>query len=498
MTAERLTIAEADAKYGQAWTTKRLQEAGWRRGDLSWLLHEGQLRARDLVRSGNARRYVFEIARRWGKSWFFCVTAFECALTKPKARIPYACSTITSLREFIIPIMSAIIETAPEDVRPEIVGDEVRFQNGSRIVMQGCEDRLKADRLRGPAADMAIVDEAGFIPVLLYVVKSVLLYQLLTTRGTMLVGSSQPESPAHPFIDLCREAEGRGAHMAASIYDAPHLTDEDRAIACEESGGPDSLAWKREGLNLRVVDETKALVPEFSQLEAQIIEAYESVRDDKGNAYVDRYIVGDLGWVDLAFVLFAEWDFAGSMLTVVDEWSEARCTTDRLQHEVADIARERWGDAPVHRRVIDATARERADLQRLQDDGDPTAENAWRMARNQERSAAVNQLRIATKRLRYRIHPRCVKLISHLRNGVWNDQRTAFARPAGDEGYGHFDGVAAMMYLERHVDRSHNPAPPPKWDLYSQIAPSAATLPQGSDAMRLHKLREAFTRQRKT
>lgn len=499
--ARQMLPAEADAEFGPDALTVRMRHEAWRRGNLSWLLHEGQLKARALVRSGKARRYVFEIARRWGKSWFFCVTAFECALAGPKRRIPYACSTITSLREFIIPIMSTIIETAPAELRPEIVGDEVRFKNGSRIVMQGCEDRLKADRLRGPAADMAIVDEAGFIPVLLYVVKSVLLYQLLTTRGLMLVGSSQPESPAHPFIELAKEAEARGAHMGANIHDAPHLTAEDRAIACEESGGPDSLAWKREGLNQRVVDETRALVPEFSQHEGQLIEAYEPKRDEHGTAYLDRYIVGDLGWVDLAFVLFAEWDFAGSMLTVVDEWSEARCTTDRLQHEVDDIARERWGSAPVFRRVIDATARERNDLQRLQDDGDPTAENAWRMARNQERSAAVNQLRIATKRLRYRVHPRCEKLIAHLRNGVWNEQRTAFARPTSDGGdtyYGHFDGVAAMMYLERAVDRSHNPTPPPKWDRYSQIAPSAATLPAGSDAMRLHKLRQAFTRPRKT
>lgn len=499
--ALQIDAAEAERRTGAAALTVAMRHRAWRLGNLSWLLHEGQKQARELVRSGRSRRYVFEIARRWGKSWFFCVTAFECALAGPKRRIPYACSTITSLKEFIVPIMAKIIETAPDDIRPEIVGDVVRFKNGSRIVMQGCEDRLKADRLRGPAADMAIVDEAGFIPVLLYVVKSVLLYQLLTTRGLMLVGSSQPESPAHPFITLAQEAEKRGAHMAASIMDAPHLTDEDRAIACEESGGPESLSWKREGLNLRVVDVSRALVPEFSEHADVLVEAYEPRRDESGNVYVDRYIVGDLGWVDLAFILFAEWDFAGSMLTVVDEWSEARCTTDRLQHEVDDIARERWGDAPIYRRIIDATARERADLQRLQDDGDPTAENAWRMARNQERSAAVNQLRISTKRLRYRVHPRCTRLIAHLRNGVWNEQRTAFARPADDDGetyYGHFDGVAAMMYLERAVDRSHNPTPPPKWDRYSQIAPSVANLPPGSDAARLQRTRQAFQRPRKT
>ena len=484
-----LDIAQADVLLGQDTVTIAQRHELWRRGNLSWLLHDGQMKARALVRNGQAKRYVLEIARRWGKSWFLCVEACETALSKPRSRIPYAASTQESLKEYILPIMVEIIETAPEELRPEIVGHEVRFKNGSRIVLQGCENRLNANRLRGPAAALAIVDEAGFIPpsVLIYVVKSILLYQLLTTRGTMLVASSPPESPAHAFTEFAVEAEVRGAHMHATIYDAPHLTPEAIAEACEESGGPESVSWQREGLAKRVVDPTHAIIPEFSALASVLVE------DRESGQHIDRYIIGDLGFVDLAFVLFAEWDFASAMLYVVDEWSEPRVTTDVLQRAVDAKARARWGDAPIYRRIIDATARERADMVKLQEQ-DPTAANAWRAANNQEREVLVNRLRISTSRLRYRIHPRCEKLVKHLKAGTWNEQRTSFARV---DGYGHFDGVAAMTYTEKHTDRTHNPAPPLRTTHYAQIMPGGVALPPGSDADRRLRLARAFERPRK-
>lgn len=493
-----LELDAADALYGADEVNREAARQAWRRGDLSWLLHDGngdpskgQLAARALTRNGKARRYVFAIARRWGKSWFFCVQACEVALSKPRSRIPYAAATATSLREFIIPIMRQIIETAPLDMRPVIIGNEVRFANESRIIMQGCEDQAKAEHLRGPAADLVVVDEAGFIPVLDYVVTSVLLFQLATTRGQMLIGSSPPETPAHPFTDFAKEAELKGAYMHATIYDAPQVTRDGIEEVMDACGGPDSIAWQREGLARFLVDPTRALVPEFTALEPELTVDFPTSAPD----CVDRYIVGDLGFVDLTFVLFAVWDFRQAMLVIVDEWVEDRATTDVVQREVDAKARALWSDAPIHRRVIDASARARADMQRLQVDGDPTADNAWRMAKNQERDAAVNQLRLAIGRKQWRIHPRCEQLRAHLRNGVWNERKSDFARA---DGYGHYDGVAAAMYLERHVDRTHNPSPPAAWDRYSQIGPSPGSVETGSKAMRALRLKKAFAPKRKT
>lgn len=499
---QRITLAEADALEGVEATTVRLRHQAWRAGKLSWMLHngkddpeKGQKAAYRLSHSTDSRIIVYDIARRWGKSLMFAIEASETCLQIPKARVPYACGTVTSLREFIIPHFQAIIATAPEDMKPEIVGDEVRFKNGSRVVFAACEDKAKAERLRGPKSHKIIVDEAGFIPVLSYVVDSVLLFQLAGTNGKLLMGSSPPDSPSHPFVEYYKRAEAAGAAMTATIYDAPHLTETDLDELCFAAGGYDSVVWQREGLAKFLTDPTKALVPEFTAHEAQLVQAHTPViPSGYDKPALDRYIVGDLGFVDLAFVLFAEWDFPGAMLSIVNEWSEARQTTDVLQREVDRVAKETWGDAPIYRRIIDATARERADLTKLQED-DPTAENAWRAAKNAEREAAVNQLRIATGRLRYRVHPRCVKLIRHLKHGVWNDKRTSFDRA---EGYGHFDGVAAMMYMIRHLDSSHNPTPPLRPTHFSQIVPGGVPLPPGSDADRRLRLANAFRRPHKS
>jgi len=499
-----LTLAEADAKHGKDAVTVAMRHAAWRKGNLSWLLHDGngdpskgQLASRALVRSTPSRIVVLDIARRWGKSFFFAVEAIETGLTIPGARIPYACGTVTSLREFIVPIFAAIIATAPDDLRPELVGDELRFKNGSRVVFAACEDRAKAERLRGPKSHKIIVDEAGFIPVLEYVVNSVLLFQLAGTGGKLLMGSSPPDSPSHPFVDFYKRAEAASAAMTATIYDTPMLTPEDIAELAFACGGEQTVTWQREGLARFLTDPTRALVPEFAMYEEQIVQEYVAVvPEGYSEPAVDRYIVGDLGFVDLSAMLFAEWDFNGATLFVVDEDFTERVTTDELQHRTDAKAKALWGEAPIYRRHLDATARARADMQKLQVDGDPTAENAWRAANNHERDVLINRLRLATSRLSYRIHPRCVNLIRHLRNGVWNERKTDFARPGGADG--HYDGVAAMMYLIRHLDTSHNPTPARLFNRFVQIGPVSATLPSGSDAARAWKLREAFSRKRKT
>jgi hypothetical protein len=39
---------------------------------------------------------------------------------------------------------------------------------------------------------------------------------------------------------------------------------------------------------------------------------------------------------------------------------------------------------------------------------------------------------------------------------VWNDKRTAFEH---SKNFGHFDALAALMYLVRNIDRTYNPIP---------------------------------------
>lgn len=452
MKPRRVVEGEPSAELSQL-----AREALWRRGDLSALLHDGQERMLSLL-VGNL--FVLAcIARRWGKTRAACVWLTTVCLTIENAICLYAAPTGKMVREFAWNELRAIAEWAPENVRPVIVGDEMRFPNGSRIIAAGCEDERKADRLRGSKAHAAVIDEGGFIDCLDYVVRSVVTPQLLTTDGRMLVVSTPPTTPEHPFRALAGQAQARGAFMAATLYDAPHLTPQQIERYVTDLGGVDSPDYRREILAEFVVDPLRAIVPEFSKHEAEL------VSDAPANEHVDRYVVGDLGYVDLSVILFAEWDFAAARIVVVDEVVAERTTSTEIQQLVADKERGRWGEARPYRRMLDAPAITRADMVRLQVGDEPATK--WQPVRTDDVEAAVNALRLACGKHLLRIHPRCRIAISHLRNGIWNEKRTAFAR---SEGLGHFDGVAAMMYLVRHVDRSRNPTPTTRVDRYTQWA----------------------------
>lgn len=492
---EPLDLKDAIALYGRDAMRVHARHVLVRRGQLSFLRRPYQEAAVAQFHAAKAKRSVWCWARRVGKSWALLTLAFEVALRIPGARIPYAASTRESLLEFIIPIAISIAAEMPEELRPVVVGFRIRFPNGSRIVLQGCEDRKKADRLRGPSADLAIIDEAGFIPVLDYVVRSVLLSQLLTTGGRMLIASTPPETEAHPFTAFAHEAEERDAYSHHDVYDAqPYVTEQQIEEYCVEAGGPESVAWKREGLALFVTDPTRAILPEFEKVEKEIV--IEVPRP----THFDAYVVGDLGFTDLSVILFGYWHFAAAAIVVEDELALERATSDVVQQESAKMEARLWGSpCPAHdgplctrcvqstgwvegqrprARLVDTTVRTAADMTALQNANDPTSDSRWGTVVNADRAAAVNALRVDLQFRRVLIHPRCKVLIAHCRHGVWNERKTDFARvkqvdTAGTGGirYAHFDGVAALMYLGRHVDRNRNPNPAPTYDEATQHVP---------------------------
>lgn len=517
----QMLAADAKALIGEAAVSELARHALWRQGDLSWMYHRGRAPAHNgqvkldaMIADAYARgvrRFVANIGRRFGKSHYFVLRAAQKCLRKPRSRIPYAASTGVSLMQFILPIAREIGDTAPADLRPELVDFEWRFHNESVVVFQGCEDMAKANRLRGPAADEAVVDEAAFIPVLMYVVRSVLNYQLGTTDGMMLVGSTPPETPAHPFTALAAEAQARGAYMHATIHDSPFVTKAAAAKLCEEAGGVTSSAWRREALAEFVVDETRALVPEFSQHETEI------VVDDYARPFeYDRYTVSDVGFIDLTASLFASYDFANAIVYVENEYFAERATSKSIAAAHKRIEAETWseplGPFAQHQVWVDAQAITRADLGEAEwcDNAPPgdeqghvdrlktmgfTPRRYHRQVNTKEPEEAVNQLRVNIAK-RIRIHKRCTHLIAHLRHGIWNEQRTSFAR---SEGLGHFDGVAALMYLWRHVDRNHNPATPFIQSQVTHFVPAHQRVPYfASEAQRnAAHLGEIFKAKRK-
>lgn len=451
-----MTPEEARAALGSHEYQRQCRAVCWEAGDLSYALHAVQLRGRAMmrdVRARKVRRGVWNWGRRLGKTYGAVALALEESLATPGARIPYAAPTEKMVKEFIHPIFSELAEHAPASLRPHLVDGEWRMPGERRIIPVGCEDRKKADRLRGPKAHACIVDEGGYIPILDYVCTEVLWPQLLTTQGWMLVASTPPASPAHPFVGMIARAEEQGAYMHASVRESPLISPEEIEAYCNELGGPASSKWLREGEARIVVDETRAVLPEWQGLEASGVLVQEVSRAE----HFDCYVAADLGYLDLTVVLFGWWDFRNARLVVEDELVLQRTTSARIQADAAEKEGALWGEHRVFRRVADGSAITVADMRALEAKRGTDTDALWTLPMKDDKEAAINALRIGLTRGEVVVHPRCKVTIAHCRHAVWNEARTSFER-SGDEG--HFDAVDALLYMHRSVVRSRNPYPP--------------------------------------
>lgn len=436
-------------------TTEQIESALWRTPDLTYLLNDVQEDLFDRFRQSSSRVFVANCARRFGKDRSACIMAIQACLEAPNVQVRYAAPTAKMVKTIIGPHLRSLLESCPPELRPqERVQEGIwRFPNGSEIHVAGT-DNNGADRLRGVATDLAIISEAGFVDDLEYLVHSVLMPQLLTTDGRILLISTPPVTPAHPFLAYCARAEGEGAYVKRTIHDAPHISAAQIEEFCAEAGGQNTSTWRREYLCEFVVDEESAVIPEFARYEHTIVTPFD-LPD-----HFDAYVSTDVGFYDLTFTVFAVTDFEHAQTLIVDELVHRQSTSDVIDADIEAKERELWPDLlserhfethPHHvapRRVVDAPPIVIAELRKRG--------RSWVPARKDDADAALNALRLAVSGQKLRIHPRCQRLCSHLRHAVWNKARTSFER-SGD--FGHFDGVDAAKYLTRSVDTRRNPYP---------------------------------------
>lgn len=291
--------------------------------------------------------------------------------------------------------------------------------------------------------DLGVVEEAGFVKDLKYVIQDVLLPQTITTDGRIIMPSSPARTPAHAFTNYVQAAEAKGALFLRTIHDAPHVTAEQIAEYMEESGGAESTTYRREYMCEIVVDENLAVVPEFSRNEPTLVVETEPAD------FRDCYTVADFGYNDLTVILFAWYDFKAAKVVVEDELCFQHTNSGEIAPAILAKERELWGEAKPYLRIADCDRILLADL---------TEQHgcSFAAARKDDKEAAVNALRLAMSRNTWAIHPRCKVLTSHLRHAIWNKARKSYER-SGE--FGHFDAVDAAVYLERHVARSRNPYP---------------------------------------
>jgi Terminase large subunit, T4likevirus-type, N-terminal len=423
-------------------------DASWRQGILEWKLKPVQKQMCHAIRKSASLKYIVNSARRLGKSYLMCLMALEDALTIHNAQIRFAAPTQKALRKIVLPLFREICRDAPFDMRPYWkMQDGMLFcpSTNSEIHISGANNGHD-ENLRGTTAHKFYIDEAGFIDNLSYLVEDIAMPQLLTTNGNMVISSTPPRTPAHDFVAYAQAAQMQGNYAEYDIYKADFKPEIVKRF-CEEAGGEHSTTWKREYLCQFVVDENLAIIPEWRD---------DFICEPPHDEYYKFYFTNegmDLGVSDFTAVLFGYYDFKRAKLFVEDEMimSGPRMTTKLLAEAIKAKERELWGDKPVKMRISDNN-----NPLLLLDLGSMHGMH-FAAVQKDDLDAMVNELRLYVGAGRIMVHPRCKQTIGCLKFGIWQENRREFARSAT---FGHFDALAALIYLVRSMDVHTNPIPP--------------------------------------
>ena len=434
-----------------AYSPARIKRALWRRGDLDYLLHAGQAKIDTLFRSSEGKLFVGNCSRRFGKTYWAAGKCIETAIKTDDARVKYVSAFLTDLEEFAIPAFQKALQDVPDFLRPRWFASKKKwiFPNGSEIKLIGLD--RNPNGLRGNYADLVVFEEAGLISRLMYLYSDVCLPMTLYRPGARVIMiSTPPETPDHPFKDFCERAEAADAFMKLTIYENPMLSaaeiEEIKTECLSLIGG--ETTWKREYLCEFVVDQERAIIPEWLDEYEQEVE-----RPADLFQYLHKYEAMDLGVVDQTAAIFAWYDFPKARVVIEDEviMNGPSMTTDVLAEALIAKEAQLWPSDKAYLKISDndnllllADLASKYDLH-----FSPTGKDTL--------EAMVNQVRIWVKEGRVVVHPRCKFLLGCLRNGIWDKQRKKFARSTT---YGHYDALAALVYLIRNIRASVNPIPP--------------------------------------
>lgn len=452
-----------DPALVRAEMARRAAAALWSRGNLAYKLDPTQRRIKEAIGTTKERKFFLLCSRRLGKSFTLVLEAFETALKKPLARVLYLAPTGKDAADIVTDIVDGhLLPDCPAASRPDYDRQQkvYTFPNGSTIRFKGVNGE-HAENLRGGAADLVILDECGTMDDLAYVVSSVVMPMTLTTNGRVLLATTPSRSPGHDSVSIYEDLAGRNAAVKFTLLDNPRVAPEIKVEFLVEAGEsldhatrviqgearPATTTALREYWCEFVTDAASAVLPEFTAEAEKTL-----VRSSTRPAYFDAYVAMDPGFQDRTAVLYGYWDFPRAKLVIEDESLLHRPSTSDIASELVRKERALWTGMEPYARVSDVDPRLIQDLWTLH-------HIQFRASEKQDSLGAINLVRNMIQTREIEISPRCVHLVRQMKNAIWNNKATDFARAGTKSPDGHYDLVAALKYLCRAVNRHHNPFP---------------------------------------
>jgi PBSX family phage terminase large subunit len=434
----------------------------WKRGDLTYKFNPAQNKMHKAFQDDPRIIVPILASRRTGKTFYLLLLAFMTCIKKNRAVVKFLQPTQKELKKTIRQIMPTILEDCPEALKPEWKENDkiYLFPNGSEIQLAG-SDGKQYENLRGGAADLCIVDEAGFCDELEDAVFSVLEPTTATTDGRLFLASTPSKLPTHDFMRIFIEPALQEDNLLIfTIHDNTMISEERKErIKLNYPGGEKNPKYRREYLCEIIRDEDTVVIPEFNENAKSMI-----VSSHKKPPYCDYYVSADLGFKDLTVFLFAYYDFREATLVIEDELivNGPSMTTGPLAAKIREyesrLFRDDFGvQITPYLRVADNN--NQTLLQDLTIEHGlyikPTAKD--------NKDAQIDTLRTMIQHRKLRIHPRCKHVIYHLQAASWDKNRKKFLHlPNIDNDTvkgGHADALDALIYMVRNIVPTHNPFP---------------------------------------
>lgn len=443
-----------------------LIRVSWRKGVLNYKLKPWQHKLYnsvwDCINKGQST-YLVNCSRRYGKTFVLILIAIEYAIRFPKSQIKYAIPVGQEYIDMVLPSIEHIIDDFPTSKRKmpkggfaeqqygqpnhNAQGKRIKFENGSVIKFAGVNDD-DATGLRGNTSNLNIVDEAGFMNNLDKVYRTILSPQTLTTGGSTIFVSTPPDTPDHDFSVFYRQHKENGRLSEFDVY--TWADEKQLARAIEDSGGAETTTFKREYLVQFVTETDMQIVSEWDD---KFI-----IPDDISPSflypYEHKYVAMDMGTVDLTAVLFASYDFQNTCLVIEKDLTMAgtMMTTQSIASRIKEEQALLWGDIKPFKYIADNNNPQ------MTQDMAITYGLPFVRTDKEDLEAMVNQLKVFIQQGKLKVKANCKHLIGCLKFGVWarNKRGKMFAH---SKQYGHYDGLAALIYLVRKLDRVTNPYP---------------------------------------
>jgi len=256
-------------------------------------------------------------------------------------------------------------------------------------------------------------------------------------------------------------AKQNGASARFTIHDNPLLSKErideiiDKAAQRKGMSREVYLAsshWLREGMAEFVVDAERAVLPEYTEERERAATLSLTSRP----IFTDRYVSMDLGPTrDWTAIIYAIWDFQRRKLCILRERLLIRPTKNSILAAIREDEADVFGrieNIPhgcMHFRFMDGN-----DII-IRDLGE---DDCWfSQTDKDDKAAAILDVRNWIVDGKIEIDPSCRMLNAQMRAAVWDKRHKDFARM---EGFGHFDFVAALIYLVRNCIPNADRLPP--------------------------------------